>query len=149
MNDYVNLFRELKPGLLDFYGTNESYVTYNPHAPLALKYRTHLHHLLLIEMVLKQHRDKYKKSISDLSGIKALHHMAFLKTNWKPEEIRATPINDLLFVLQDEINTEGLPEEDRNYLKTILNNDNPPKIDLASYTGWQIAEGDQHLENQW
>ncbi|RAT28487.1 hypothetical protein AU488_00465 [Lonsdalea populi] len=100
-------------------------------------------------MVLKNHRDKYKKSISDLSGIKALHHMVFLKTNWKPEEIRTIPICDLLFVLQEEINTEGLSEEDRNYLKTILNNGNPPKIDLSSYTGWQIAEGDQHLDNQW
>ncbi|XYQ56791.1 ECs1072 family phage-associated protein [Pectobacterium carotovorum] len=147
MSDYVTLYLAIQPGLLGFYETNDYDVRMNPHTTQAFKCRTHMHHLLLIEMVLKNHRDKYKKSISDLSGIKALHHMVFLKTNWKPEEIRATSTHDLLFVLQEEMNSEVLSEEDRKYLKTILNNDNPPKIDLASYAGWSIAEGDQYLRS--
>ena len=146
MNSYVNLYLELQPGLVKFYETTDYDVQMNSHTLKALKCLTHIHHLLLIEMVLKNHRDKYKKSITDLSGIKALHHMVFLKTNWKLEEIRSTPINDLLFVLQEEMNPEGLSEEDRKYLRVILNNDNPPKIDLASYTDWAIAEGDRLLK---
>ncbi|MGG2141289.1 ECs1072 family phage-associated protein [Symbiopectobacterium sp. RP] len=147
MTDYDNLYLTLKHDLIKFYDTNEYDIREKPSTLKVLKCHTHLHHLLLIEMVFKNHRDKYKKSISDLSGIKALHHMVFLKTNWRPEEIRSTSVHDLLFVLQEEMNSEYLPEEERKYLKTILNYDNPPKIDLASYAGWSIGEGDQYVRS--
>lgn len=99
MSDYVNLYTAILPGVLAFYDTTKTAVIYNPKTVTTIKGLTHIHHLLLIGMVLNNHQDKYKKSISDLSGINALHHMVFLKTHWKLEEIRSTPINDLLFVL--------------------------------------------------
>ncbi|MGX8941574.1 ECs1072 family phage-associated protein [Symbiopectobacterium sp. Eva_TO] len=147
MTDYYKLYRALEPGLIKFYGTTSDDVRNNLNTLKDFKCRTHIHHLLLIEMILNNHRDKYKKSISDLSGIKALYHMVFLKTNWKPEEIRSTSIHDLLFILQEEMNSEFLPEEERKYLKMLLNYDNPPKIDLASYAGWSIGEGDRYLRS--
>ncbi|QZN94138.1 ECs1072 family phage-associated protein [Symbiopectobacterium purcellii] len=147
MTDYYKLYLALEPGLIDFYDATGYDSRMEPYTLEDFKCRTHIHHLLLIEMILNNHRDKYKKSIFDLSGIKVLHHMVFLKTNWKPEEIRSTSIHDLLFVLQEEVNAEDLPEEERKYLKMILNYDNPPKIDLASYAGWSIGEGDRYLRS--
>lgn len=145
MRNYVALYAMLKPGIIKFYDTNDYDFDMNPEYLKPRKCRTHLHHLLLIEMILKNHRDKYRTSIIDLAGIKALHHMVYKKTNWIPEKIRTISINDLLFVLLEEINPESLPEAEHNYLKTILDDDNPPKIDLMSYSGWSIAEGDEFL----
>ncbi|AVX37889.1 ECs1072 family phage-associated protein [Yersinia massiliensis] len=75
--------------------------------------------ILILELTLQEHRDKYSVPSVSLSGAAALHHKIFLKTKWLPQTIRDLSYEDCLFVLLEDLHPENLSTESQNYLKIL------------------------------
>ncbi|WP_110028256.1 ECs1072 family phage-associated protein, partial [Mangrovibacter plantisponsor] len=148
MNGYENLYLAILPDLAEHYGISSSHFQSNPHSTSSQQCRSHLYKLILIEFYLHEHRLKNSKSVLHLDGVAALHHLVYLKTKWTPASIRNLNTPDLLFALLDDLVPDQLSETAQNYLAVISKNQRLPKIDLMSYTGWEIGSGGQYLKDE-
>ncbi|EMF4615335.1 ECs1072 family phage-associated protein [Yersinia mollaretii] len=81
--------------------------------------RANAYLILILELILQEHRDKYSVPSVSLSGAAALHHKIFLKTKWLPQTIRDLSYEDCLFVLLEDLHPENLSTESQNYLKIL------------------------------
>ena len=63
-----------------------------------------------LEVILEEHRKKYGHLTNPLKGKSALHHMLLRKYKWPLSEIRSLSLQDSLFLLQEELALESLPE---------------------------------------
>ncbi|MDI6977558.1 hypothetical protein QMZ62_05615 [Serratia sp. PF2-63] len=72
-----------------------------------------------LEIVLNEHRKKFATIFEPLKGKNALYHLIFTKTAWKPEEIRELSLADCLFVIQDELRIDKLPEDIREFMESL------------------------------
>lgn len=75
--------------------------------------------IFILEMILHQHRIKYATIFNPLEGKDALYHLIFMKTNWLPSDIRKLPLEDALFVIQEELRIENLPTDAQDALKSF------------------------------
>ncbi len=75
--------------------------------------------IFILEMVLHKHRQQYATIFEPLKGEKALHHLIFTKTLWKPSEISKLPLADCLFVIQDELRIDNLFDEAKDFFKSL------------------------------
>jgi len=82
-----------------------------------LRKRTVLTYVL--EIILHQHRQKYATIFNPLEGKAALHHLIFMKTKWRPSEIRDLKLEDALFVIQDELRLENISDEAQEALSSF------------------------------
>lgn len=67
--------------------------------------------ILALEYVLDAHRKKYATYWSPLTGRAALHHLLLQKYKWPLKEIRSLDLQDSIFLLQEELALDALPEE--------------------------------------
>ncbi|EMD6811843.1 hypothetical protein VRT12_000313 [Citrobacter koseri] len=75
--------------------------------------------IFTLEMILHQHRIKYATIFNPLEGKDALYHLIFMKTNWLPSDIRKLPLEDALFVIQEELRIENLSTDAQDALKSF------------------------------
>lgn len=75
--------------------------------------------IFILEMVLHKHRKQYATIFEPLKDEKALHHLIFTKTMWKPSEISQLSLADCLFVIQDELRIDKLPDEARDFIESL------------------------------
>lgn len=75
--------------------------------------------ILVLEIVLHKHRQRFATKFEPLENEKALHHLIFTKTMWKPSEIRELTFADSLLVIQDELRTDKLPEDIKHFIEEI------------------------------
>lgn len=145
MRNYEQLTSAIGMGLREYYGIDDQDFQFKHDNTTVLICRTHLHHLVMIELVLEHYRENNNSIINVLNGPSALHHMIYAKTNWKPEFIRQMSLEDMLFVLTKDLSGDTLPGDDKAYLKTIIDTEDFIEVDLKGYHGWQIGIGDQYL----
>mgnify|MGYP004712568573 CR=1 FL=1 len=146
MSNYSVLWQAIWPDLCSFYDSSHYDFMNNKTTSNALKARLHAYQLFLIELVADKYRRNHSSPMNQLEGISALHHMVFSKTNMKPSDIKSLGLNDLVFVLLDDIVPDHLPAEAQSYLKTLLSTEWLPKIDFESYAGWEIGSGSRFLK---
>ncbi|ENF7818735.1 hypothetical protein ABR157_004546 [Enterobacter soli] len=70
-----------------------------------------------LEVILESHRKKYGHLTSPLKGKLALEHLLLNKYKWLLSEIRGLSLQDSVFLLQEELALESLPEEAQNIIK--------------------------------
>ncbi|CAI0726597.1 ECs1072 family phage-associated protein [Serratia entomophila] len=75
--------------------------------------------ILTLEVVLNEHRKKFATIFEPLKGKNALYHLIFTKTAWKPAEIRELSLADCLFVIQDELRIDKLPEDIQEFIESL------------------------------
>ncbi|MBK5072215.1 hypothetical protein I2494_07720 [Budviciaceae bacterium BWR-B9] len=75
--------------------------------------------IFTLELILHIHRSKYGTKFEPLSGIKALHHLIFMKTKWRIEDIEKMSLNHCLLVLQEDIRIDKLPADAQEYLSYL------------------------------
>ena len=148
MSSYSNLWQAIWPGVCDFYDAAQYDFENNPGTVKALQARVHSYQLLLIELLIHEQRKKFATPFEPLDGQKALHYIVFNKTHWELPKIRSLSLQDILFVLLDDIRPDHLPDEAQKYLETLRIPSNPPAVDLMQYSGWQIGEGQRYLKDQ-
>ncbi|WP_440867332.1 ECs1072 family phage-associated protein [Symbiopectobacterium purcellii] len=66
--------------------------------------RTHAYLILMLELILQHHRNKYATPFENLPGATALHHNIFLKTKWYPKTIKELDYEDCLLVCSGILN---------------------------------------------
>lgn len=101
--------------------------------------------ILIIELLMHEHRKKYKSYPIDLSGVNALNHMIFLKTNWKPSDIRELNQRDKLDTFLTNYYETKLPEKTQTALSVLRIPESFSSIDLDLLTPWVIGSGDRYL----
>lgn len=146
MNGYEDFYTAVMPDLAKHYEISEFDFDTNSHYINVAKTRSHLYSLALVEFYLQEHRQKHHASIINLEGIRSLYHLVFLKTNWKPDEIKKISLEDLLFVLLDDLVPDNLSEPAQKCLANFLKGIRPIKVDLTTYAGWEIGSADQFLK---
>jgi len=67
--------------------------------------------ILALEYVLDAHRQKFATYWNPLHGRAALHHLLLQKYKWPLEQIRSLDLQDSIFLLQEELALDALPEE--------------------------------------
>lgn len=67
--------------------------------------------IFALEIVLDQYREKYKTLWSPLQGRKALELLLVQKYKWPLSEVRALSLSDSIFLLQEELVPNKLPDE--------------------------------------
>lgn len=104
-----------------------------------VKNRTAL--IFTLEMILLQHRMQHATIFNPLEDKKALHHLIFMKTKWRPADIRELTLEDSLFVIQDELKIEKLSNDAQAALVSF----NLPDV---AYLFEDFPEADwNHMEN--
>ncbi|EKN3982426.1 hypothetical protein RSJ44_004434 [Yersinia enterocolitica] len=121
MNTYANLWNEISSDICSKYNVPHSYFFEKEQLGRSdvLIARNHAYLILMLELVLQEHRDKYSLPFEKLSGSAALHHKIFLKTKWLPQVIRDLCYEDCLFVLLEDLRPENLSAEAQSFLKNI------------------------------
>ncbi|MGE0970106.1 ECs1072 family phage-associated protein [Klebsiella sp. WOUb02] len=76
--------------------------------------------LFILEVFLHQHREQYGASVFPLKGRSALHHVILLKYKWPLPTIRNLSLSDSLFVIQDELTLDNLPESAQKFLSNQI-----------------------------
>jgi len=148
MSKYSNLWSAIGTDLAKHYGVTPESLNFDPDSFGTNNFLTHITQLILIELSLHEHRQRYSSPLFPLHGIDALDHMVFQKTKWKKTEINNLSTDEKLYVLLGDITLDHLKEEDRNYLagKTAKIS-HLQEIDLKSYTGWQLGSGEKFLKS--
>ncbi|VTR53249.1 Uncharacterised protein [Serratia fonticola] len=75
--------------------------------------------IFILEMILHKHRQQYATAFEPLKNEKALHHLIFTKTMWKPSEIRQLSLADSLFIIQDELRIDKLPADIAPFIESL------------------------------
>lgn len=70
-----------------------------------------------LEVILESHRQEHGHLTSPLKGKLALEHLILNKYKWLLSEIRGLSLQDSIFLLQDELAFESLPEEAQHVIK--------------------------------
>ncbi|WP_437613180.1 ECs1072 family phage-associated protein [Erwinia sp. V71] len=70
-----------------------------------------------LEAVLEEHRKKFATPANPLAGKQALHHLILQKYKWPLGDIRALSLQDALFVLQEDLIGDKLPESAKRVIK--------------------------------
>ncbi|KAB8310774.1 hypothetical protein EH227_02565 [Rouxiella chamberiensis] len=75
--------------------------------------------IFILEIILHEYRKQHATIFEPQKGINALHHLIFSKTKWKPSDIRKLSLSDCLFVIQDELRIEKLPDDARAFIESL------------------------------
>ncbi|KAA1272873.1 hypothetical protein ABUS55_09225 [Citrobacter pasteurii] len=73
--------------------------------------------IFALEVILEEHRKNFGTLWNPLKGRKALEHRILQKYRWPLEQIRSLTLEDSLFLLQEELNFEKLPEQAQKIIK--------------------------------
>ncbi|NHB89587.1 hypothetical protein C5471_18555 [Photorhabdus tasmaniensis] len=116
---FYNLWHAIKARVCNNHDVDPNYfdVYSSDHQICCLKNRAA--QIFILEAILHKHRQQHGTIFEPLEGEKALHHLIFLKTKWKPSEIRALSLEDSLLVIQDEMHLDNLPEEAQRVIDAI------------------------------
>jgi len=117
MSDYANLLQIIRMRVCE--SRNLSHAAYPKDSLQDNQIRNRTALIFVLELVLHQHRAQYGSIFNPLQGKEALHHLIFMKTNWLPSEIRKLNFQDALFVVQDELMIENIPEEAQELVKAF------------------------------
>ncbi len=147
MVDYNKLKSAILRDLAIFHNCSDYDIRMNSESMKSTLTLEHLKQLLMIEIALEEHRKKYAQPFERLDGVRALHHMVFLKTKWPIKVIEQLPLQEMLFAVLVDIRQEHLLDEAQNFLNKIHNSQYQPPIDLGSYTGWKIGAGQPFLKD--
>ncbi|HIE0649872.1 TPA: ECs1072 family phage-associated protein [Serratia marcescens] len=112
-----NLWHVIKAKVCQNRNLNQSAYYSGSHQDNCIKNRSA--QLLILELVLHEHRKKFSTIFQPLSGKVALYHLIFTKTNWKPAEIRNLSLSDSLFIIQDELRIDKLADEVKSFIDTL------------------------------
>ncbi|MDK9364161.1 ECs1072 family phage-associated protein [Lelliottia wanjuensis] len=78
--------------------------------------------LTLLDVLLETYRQKNKSIFNDLRGKQALHHLLFTRYNWPLDKIRNLSLEDVLFILHDDLKTDKFDPTVAKYIDTTLSN---------------------------
>ncbi|OSK23642.1 hypothetical protein EAMG_01711 [Escherichia coli M056] len=109
-----------------------------------VKYR--IGQIFTLECVLIEHRKCYSSDFQLLDGEKALHHLIFQITRWKPEDIRKLSLNDSLLIISDRLKYDNMPEEAANFLRSLKLPVNHYPVDDFSEKDWDPRENSIFLK---
>lgn len=73
-----------------------------------------------LEVLLERHREKHGTLWSPLPGKLALLHLILQKYKWPLSEIKALTLQESVFLLQEELKFENLPDLAQRVLKNYL-----------------------------
>ena len=117
MSDYRNLLHVIKSRVYE--NLSMSHSAYYPGSMQGNQLRKRTVLTYVLEIILHQHRQKYATIFNPLEGKAALHHLIFMKTKWRPSEIRDLKLEDALFVIQDELRLENISDEAQEALSSF------------------------------
>lgn len=67
--------------------------------------------IFTLECILDEYRKHFSSDYYYLDNDKALHHLIFEMTKWKPEEIRRLSLNDCLFIIASQLKPSYMSED--------------------------------------
>ena len=67
--------------------------------------------IFTLECILDEYRKHFSSNYYYLDNDKALHHLIFEMTKWKPEEIRRLSLNDCLFIIASQLKPSYMSED--------------------------------------
>lgn len=107
LENYVKLFELIKTRVL----RNHAVAFFHGHPETADEIRVFLRssQILILESVLHEYRRENSTIYEPLDGIKALHHLVFMQTNWTFETIRSTSLSDLMLCIHNLITLDKSP----------------------------------------
>lgn len=118
---------------------------YYPGTPEDIFIKICTNRLFILEIILHEHRKKYSTIFQPLSGKEALHHMIFTKTHWKPAEIRSLSLADSLFVIDEELQIDKLPECAKSFIEQFEIPENYITAYSLLETDWDPKENSVYL----
>ncbi len=101
--------------------------------------------LFILEIILYEHRKKYSTIFQPLIGKEALNHMIFIQTRWKPAEIRSLSLADSLFVIDEELQIDKLPEDAKSFIEQFEIPENPIMAYSLLEADWDPKENSVYL----
>nr|DAJ11859.1 MAG TPA: hypothetical protein [Caudoviricetes sp.] len=145
MSDYHNLLHVIKSRVCE--NRSISHSAYYPGSMQDNQIRNRTALIYVLEMILHQHRQQYGTIFNPLEEKAALHHLIFMKTKWRPSEIRELKLEDALFVIQDELRIENISDEAQEALSSF-------NLPLAAFLfedfpeeDWNYRENSAFLRN--
>lgn len=138
MNVIHDLWRVIKERVCDNHNLNHSDYYPGSHQDNCIKNRTAK--IFILEIILHEHRKKHANLFNALSQKEALHHIIFIKTNWKLADIRNLSLADSLIAIHEELSIEKLPNEAKLFIDTICLPEIPIDFDSPLEEDWNPKE---------
>ncbi len=146
MSDYSHLLQVIRMRVCE--SRKLSHTAYSKDSLQDNQIRNRTALIFILELVLDQHRAQHGSIFTPLQGKDALHHLIFVKTKWLPSEIRKLNFQDALFVIQDELKKENIPEEAQELLKAFYLPSVAITFDDFLEQEWDYKENSVFLQNQ-
>jgi len=143
MSDYHTLLHVIRSRICENRSMAQSAYYLGSQQDNQIRNRTAL--IFTLEMILHQHRIEYATIFNPLEGKAALHHLIFMKTKWKPAEIRELSLEDALFSIQDMLKIESLQEEAKEVLASFGVPSAPFLFDTLPDADWNFRENSVFL----
>lgn len=145
MYNYKLLTSIIERELFEYYGVNESIMDKEHYTTTFRIFKTHVRHLVMMELIIQNYRSCNGGITHKLSGKSAIEHMIFKETKWHLDFIRTLSLQDILLVTAGQFNLDMLSDEDRFYLDTIINIDSIAEVDITGFKGWELGMGERYL----
>ncbi|WP_433654859.1 ECs1072 family phage-associated protein [Klebsiella variicola] len=148
MSQYSQLFQVIK---LRVFRNNQYPISKSLSNPLDTRAKQLLYRtcqIFTLECILHEYRKHLSADYYLLDNEKALHHLVFEMTKWKPSEIKELSFKDILFVISSQLKLSHMPEE---AAKLLLSFDLPEgrfPVDDLSDEDWYPIENSVFLCNE-
>lgn len=151
MSNYSDLFQSIKMKVCQNNNFSSASLSgylisgKNNHKENQIWYR--IGQIFTLECVLEEYRKQSSTHYFLLDNEKALHHMIFHITKWKPEDIRALSLNDCLFIISDKLKPEYMAQEAAEFLARLKLPSTPYPTDHFSGRDWTPRENSGLLQS--
>lgn len=146
MSKYSNLWMEIGDSLCEFHKVSYSSFL-SQESSNGMHVRLKAYYLILLEINIYEHRQKYANPYAPIIGIDALRHKVMQKTKWHLDHIESLSLEQLLFVLLDDLHPDNLSEEARAALSVLKLPAVYETAPLPLQGGWILGKGERFLKN--
>ncbi|WP_072166373.1 hypothetical protein [Erwinia sp. Leaf53] len=104
--------------------------------------------LFSLDIILEEHRINHSSIFNPQKNKDTIHHLILKKYGWTLNEIESLSLEQSLFVLQENLRLDNLPEDAKKYLHGINAHSYRRSFDDILDLEWDPAFGQQTLSPQ-
>lgn len=146
MSKYSNLWMEIGDSLCEFHKvTYSSFLSQESSNGFPIRLKAY--YLLLLEIMIHEHRQKYANPYAPIVGIDALRHKVMQKTKWHLDYIESLSLDQVFLVLLEDLHPDNLSVESRAALSVLKLPAVYEKAQLPLEGGWNLGKGERFLKN--
>lgn len=144
MSKYTTLFNKIQESVYPAYGTKYTYGVLQENHKTHLA-KAHSYLILLLEIIIHEHRAKYATAFASIKGVEALKHKLLIDKVASIHELSDISLECIVFAPLKDLRLENLTLSAQTGLEKIELIETGDDIDLSLALSWNLGDGQMIL----